>query len=81
MLPPDQDRRARRALWPVQLRTLREQGSDDVFACLTPAERIVAVAQLTTEAWALTGRSVPAYTRAETPIAIRALRAANATDG
>jgi len=36
----------------------------------TAGERIAAVWELTVQAWELSGRDIPAYTRAETPVAV-----------
>lgn len=47
----------------------------------TPAERLALVAELSKQAWALTGRPLPSYTRATIPISIRPLRAPEAEPG
>jgi hypothetical protein len=40
----------------------------------TMDERVAAVTELTLEAWRLSGRPFPAYTRATMPIVVRTLR-------
>jgi hypothetical protein len=58
---------ARRA-WPLRLVALgsAEQGSLD--RSTTPEERLEMVWTLTLEAWALSRRPVPSYTRASSPL-------------
>jgi hypothetical protein len=51
----------------------REAGDSRVGG--TPSERLALLAELSSSAWALTGRPLPRYTRATTPVAIRPLRA------
>ncbi len=41
----------------------------------TPVERIAAVTQLSVEMWALTGRPLPAYSRATMPVVVTTLGA------
>jgi len=72
--PVDPGRAARRAQWPVRVMSLKDASQDDVAAYTTAAERVFMVAQLTAEAWALTGRPMPAYERSRTPIALRPMR-------
>lgn len=40
----------------------------------TAEERLAAVAELTTEAWRLSGRTFPSYTRATMPVLVTSLR-------
>jgi hypothetical protein len=40
----------------------------------TLAERVAAVAELTLEAWRLSGRTLPSYTRATMPVVVSTLR-------
>jgi hypothetical protein len=40
----------------------------------TPAERVALVAVLSRQAWALTGRPLPSYTRATMPVRVISLR-------
>ncbi len=58
-----------RASWPVEARSLADADRAAVMGG-TAAERIAAVWELTVQAWALSGRDIPAYTRAETPVAV-----------
>lgn len=67
-------RAARRAQWPVRVIRLEDASQDDVAAYTTAAERVLMVAQLTAEAWALSGWPTPAYERSRTPIALRPMR-------
>jgi len=50
--------------------SLEDSKHDDVAAHTTAAERVLMVAQLTAEAWALTGWPTPDYERSRTPIAL-----------
>lgn len=43
---------------------------EDAGAGMNAAERLALVADLSREMWALTGRPVPTYTRAEMPVAM-----------
>lgn len=52
--------------------TSREAGESRVGG--TPAERLALLTELSSSAWALTGRPLPTYTRATMPISIRPLR-------
>jgi hypothetical protein len=72
--PLDPARAARRAQWPVRVMRLKDVSQDDVAAYTTAAERVLMVAQLTAEAWALGGWPTPAYERSRTPIALRPMR-------
>jgi hypothetical protein len=74
VLPVDPARAARRAQWPVRVMRLEDASHDDVAAYTTAAERVLMVAQLTAEAWALSGWPTPAYERSRTPIALRPMR-------
>jgi hypothetical protein len=52
------------------------QGSeppDDLSATSTPEERLAMMWPLALEAFSLAGRSMPAYRRAEAPVALRRL--------
>jgi hypothetical protein len=66
----DPSRRDRRS-WPVRVHRLGEEPPDDLSATTTPEERLAMVDALTLEAWSLTGRALPEYTRRETPVSIR----------
>jgi hypothetical protein len=47
---------------------------DDLSDTTTAEERLAMMWPLALEAWELAGRSVPAYSRSETPVSLRALR-------
>ena len=53
---------------------LRSAEAEDSRVQGTPAERVALVAQLSREAWSLTGRPVPVYTRANMPFRLITLR-------
>lgn len=62
-------RRRARATWPGRLvRQLDEQEVEIVDA--PPGERVAMVYELTLAAWAMAGKSIPDYERAEMPIRI-----------
>lgn len=50
---------------------LGEEPGDDLSRSTTAEERLAMVAVLSAEAWALSGKPLPAYARRETPIARR----------
>jgi hypothetical protein len=68
-------RAAGRSSWPVRRFHLGEEPGDDLSASTTPLERLAMMEGLATEAWALTGRPLPDYRRAEAPVRVRALGA------
>ncbi len=47
---------------------LADSPGDDLSDCTTAAERLALVADLTREAWALSGREMPGYSRAQVPV-------------
>lgn len=64
------ERRARaraRAAWPMRRFALGEEPRDELLATTTAEERIAMVEELSVQAWLLTGRPFPSYTRAEMP--------------
>ena len=61
-------RAASRRTWPVRLVALGAEPRDDLSRSTTPEERLEMVWSLTVDAWALCGRPMPAYPRAETPV-------------
>jgi hypothetical protein len=64
----EQARRAARASWPGLKTTLTESpGAEDLRDTTTAEQRVAMMWELTAGAWALTGRPVPSYTRAEMP--------------
>ena len=59
---------------------LRSREAGDARVAGTPAERIALVAKLSREAWALTGRPLPSYTRATMPVRFITLRESRHAD-
>ncbi|MFK7988520.1 MAG: hypothetical protein AB8I08_21050 [Sandaracinaceae bacterium] len=60
-------RAARRASWTGAVRSLHEEGDDDVLATSTAAERLGMMWRLTLDAWTSMGRPIPDYARADAP--------------
>lgn len=60
-------RRLARGAWPVVVRQLEDDADDDLADVTNPAQRIGMMWPLAVEGWQLAGRSLPAYTRANTP--------------
>lgn len=63
-----------RGSWPIRSYPLGGEPAEDLSAVSTPAERLAMMEPLTLEAFALAGLPLPAYARAETPVAVRRLR-------
>lgn len=61
---------ARRA-WPVRIFRLGEEPGDDQSRLNTATERLAMMWDLARDAWSLSGRSLPDYTRPETPVSCR----------
>lgn len=75
MIDRNVDSRARqRRHWPVTVRRLSDESSDDLSGVLTAEERIALVWTLSERMWELTGRPLPTYTRAEIPVTVKRLR-------
>ncbi len=53
---------------------LGEEPSQDLTLTTTPEERLEMVETLSVEAWTLTGKPFPSYSRHEMPVVRRALR-------
>lgn len=73
MIGDDQDfaaRAAARGSWPIRVYRLGEEPEDDLSATTTPEERLAMLWELSLDAWALAGRQLPEYSRAETPVRI-----------
>jgi len=66
-------RRAARSTWPVRVHRLQDAPGADLGAITTAEERLAMMWPLALEAWALMPRSLPGYTRAETPVLVRRL--------
>jgi hypothetical protein len=61
-----EERRRARAETPIVRTTLGEEGRSAAVPG-TPSERVAMVERLTMEAWAMSGRPLPSYARAEAP--------------
>ena len=61
------ERARARASWPVVKYRLGEEPGDEVWAAMTPRERVSLMWPLTVDAWILAGREIPEYDRANTP--------------
>lgn len=71
-MTPDPDRaaeqrRAKRARWPIARFRLGEEPSDDLSAVSTPTERVAMMWTLAQSAWTLAGRPLPTYDRRNLP--------------
>jgi hypothetical protein len=62
-----------RASWPIRIYPLGGEPAGDLSATSLPEERLAMVDALSLDAFALAGRPLPAYTRAESPVAVRRL--------
>jgi hypothetical protein len=65
---------AGRGSWPVRSFRLGTEPLDDLRATSTAEERLAMMWPLALEAFSLTGRPLPGYRRAETPVVLRRLR-------
>lgn len=66
-------RAAERAAWPIRRITLDAEGDSSTDAPASAEERFAMVWRLTRDAWALSGRPMPDYPRAEAPGRLRRL--------
>jgi hypothetical protein len=62
-----QARAAARSSWPIRRFRLGEEPSDDLSATTTAQQRLEMMWPLAVEAWSLTGRPIPDYSRDQTP--------------
>ncbi|MBK9386921.1 MAG: hypothetical protein IPN34_19070 [Planctomycetes bacterium] len=74
-MEPDEIEAARRRAgsrrsWPVRIFRLGAEPSEDLSATTTAEERLAMVEELSRQAWELSGRPWPSYTRAEIPVRI-----------
>jgi hypothetical protein len=60
-------RAARRAGWPGSKSRLGDADDAVSTKATTPSERVAMVWSLTLDAWAMSGKPLPTYTRAEIP--------------
>lgn len=67
--------KAERAGWPIRSVPLSapESSAADLTDSTSPEERIAMMWPLALDAWALAGRPIPEYSRAEMPIEVRRL--------
>ena len=80
--PPSSGARARaynhpvtsRETWPVRCYRLGEEPGDDLSRSTSAEERLAMMPGLAAEAWSLTGKPLPTYARAETPVVRRPWR-------
>jgi len=70
------ERRAARRDWPVVKTTLSEQAT--AMHPLTPEAGLAMMWQLALDAWAMTGKPLPEYSRAEAPV--RCIRPRESSD-
>lgn len=55
---------------PVRIWRSGRAPTDDLLATTTPAERLAMVWAITRDVWALSGRTIPDYSRAAMPIRV-----------
>lgn len=65
----------------ITIRRLHDVSDAGLSGSTTPTERLALVEVLTREAWVLAAREIPAYSRHETPVSVRPLRALGAREG
>ena len=62
------ERRSRRLAWPGRLlRQSDESELDPDVLAMSPSERLALVWRLTEDAWAMSGKEIPQYSRAQMP--------------
>lgn len=71
--PGTPSRAAARRAWPVRLVALGSEPPNRLDRSTTPEERLAMVWTMTVEAWQLSGRPMPAYPRAATPVRLSQL--------
>ena len=69
-----------RKSWPVRRFTLGEEPVENLRATTTANERLEMLAELSAQAYALSGKPLPTYERAETPIRRRNLHETSSED-
>ncbi|UCH26356.1 MAG: hypothetical protein JSV66_01515 [Trueperaceae bacterium] len=62
------DRARARASWPVRVFKSGTEPSDDLSNITTAEERLAMMWPLAVEAWTLSGKTLPSYSRSEIPI-------------
>ena len=63
-------RAAQRRNWPVHKYSLGAEPSDDLSGRTTPEQRLEMMWPLALEAWLLSGKPIPDYSRDETPVVL-----------
>ena len=70
--PPDDpaanDRAGARKSWPIRRFRLGEEPTENLVGSTSAAQRLAMVGELTERGWALSGKAIPRYSRAETPL-------------
>ncbi len=61
-------RAAARKAWPVRAYRLGAEPADDLRDSTTPEQRVAMVWSLTLEAWSHSGKPLPDYSRADSPV-------------
>jgi hypothetical protein len=64
---PDTSREPPRGPWRVRVYRLGEEPTEDLSADTTAEQRLAMLVELSRRMWSLTGRPVPAYSRADMP--------------
>lgn len=64
------ERARRRRDWPIRSYTLGSEPGDDLSATTTAEERLAMMWPLALEAWALTGKPMPEYSRSTMPVRV-----------
>jgi hypothetical protein len=62
-----------RASWPIHVYKLGEESSENLSASTTVEERLAMMWPLALEAWQLSGKPLPTYSRETMPVSIRKL--------
>lgn len=63
-----EDRSRTRGQWPVRKLRLGDDSGDDLRSSTTAEQRLAMMWSLASDAWSLSGRPLPAYSRAQTPV-------------
>jgi hypothetical protein len=66
-------RAAARRTWPARSYSLGREPGDNLSAITTAEQRLAMMWPLALEAWLLTGRPLPEYERAHSPVVVRNL--------
>ena len=66
---PQQKRKEARREWPIRVYRLEDE-PPSLSATTTPEERLMMMWTIARDAWSLSGRTLPTYSRSEIPIRI-----------